>query len=185
MKHAANIQNIQTSKETRERLKMQLAQYLSGQSETVQSVHRWMKCLEAASAGLIAGGFIMAVYVSIAYQRVNPALIPLAWFFFAASPSLMLILNGMHSILLRAAPAIVLPGKVQSFTTGRRAILSGAALILGGLLDAAFWGIFIYATWMANWSLLTPLITILGVVMGVGIAVSILLSMAQKILKLR
>jgi hypothetical protein len=99
------------------------------------------------------------------------------------------VLAGLHSIVLRAFPPIVLPGKVQKFVTGSEAIWFGLGTILVALAVAVFWGVFAYATWTQNWAILQPLIGFLGVVLGVGIAASIVVGMAytiiQKITKTR
>ena len=178
-----------TGKEAGKQLKLQLDQYLQQQSESKQAFHRWMNRLEAASLGIILAAFLVALYFSIAWKSVNPLIIPIAWFAFAASGSLLMVLNGLHAAILRAFPTGTLPGGKQKFFTGSGAAWIGLGFILGGLVYAAFWGLFAYATWTQNWAILKPLVSFLGVVLGVGIAVSILVKMfyttVQKISKPR
>ena len=183
--NAANIQTVPTKKEAKELLKQQIDEYLAAQPESMQKFHKWMKGLDVAGVVLIAAAFILAMYLSINWKAVNPSLIPVAWFLFAISASPLMVLVGIHSLVLRAFPPVILPGKTQTFVTGNKAIWYGAGTILISLVVAAFWGMFAYATWTSNWAMLNPLIRILTSVMGIGITVSILLSIAQKVLKAR
>jgi hypothetical protein len=164
-------------KETRDQQMLQLTQYLEQQPESKQAFHKWMKCLEVVSLGIILAAFLVALYFSITWKSVNPLIIPIAWFAFAASGSLLIALNGVHTAVLRAFPTSILPSKAQRFVTGSRAVWIGLGLILGGLAYAGFWGMVAYATWTANYELLRPLIGFLGTVMGFGIAASILVKM--------
>ena len=131
-----NVQEFATGKEAREHLKLQLAQYLEQQPESTQSLHRWMKRLEAASVGIIAAAFIVALYVSVAWKSVPPMVIPIAWFFFAASAAPAMVLVGLHAVILRAFPPIVWPGKPPKFVTGSGAVWTGSAFILLALVVA-------------------------------------------------
>lgn len=189
MNQTMNAHKSLTKTEAREQLKLQLTQYVQQQPESGQAFHKWMQRLELVSMILIAVTFVLAMYLSITWKSVNPLVIPIAWFAFVASPSLLLVLAGLHSIVLRAFPPIVLPGKVQKFVTGSEAIWFGLGTILVALAVAVFWGVFAYATWTQNWAILQPLIGFLGVVLGIGIAASIVVGMAytiiQKITKTR
>lgn len=183
MNKTVSVQEIETKKEAKEQLELQLAQYLEPQPESTQVFHKWMKRLEVASLVLIAATFILAMYVSINWTAVQKTFIPIAWFIFAASVTPTMVLIGIHSIILRAFPPIVLPGKMQKFVTGSGAMWSGWGFILGGLAVAAFWGLFAYSVWTLNLAMLKPLITILAVVLGVGIAVSIVFSIVYSIFR--
>lgn len=189
MNQTINIQKTFTKNEAREQLKLQLARYLEQLPESTRAAHKWMKRLEAASLGVVVAVFILALYVSIAWKSFNPAMIALAWFAYAVSFAPIVVLIGIHSIILRASPPVLLPGKAQRFLTGAGAVWAGVGYIVGGLAFAAFWGLFAYATWTQSYELLKPLIGFLGVVMGVGIAASILYSMIsttfQKLFKSR
>jgi hypothetical protein len=175
-----NVQIRATDKEAREHLKLQLAQYLAEQPESTQSLHRWMKRLEMAGAGIIAAAFIVALYVSIAWKSVNPTMIPIAWFFFAACLSLMVVLFGLHASLIRAYPPVVFPGKVQKFVSGLGAVWIGVGSIVGGLIMAAVWAGFAYSTATFNLAMIVPLTNTLGVVMSIAIVISIVYSIYQK-----
>jgi hypothetical protein len=170
-------------KETRDQLKQQLAQYMEQQPESKKVFHKWMKYLEAVSLGVILAAFLIALYFSITWKSVNPLIIPIAWFAFAASGSLLIALTGVHAAILRGFPTDILPSKAQKFVTGNKAVWIGLGLILGGLAYAAFWGMLAYATWTANYELLRPLIGFLGTVLGLGIAVSILAKMISTTLQ--
>lgn len=169
-----NVQNFSTDKESREHLKSQLAEYLTGQPESTQTLHKWMRRFEAAGAGIIIAAFVVAMYVSIAWKSVNPITIPIAWFIFAASIAPALIFVGLDAITLRAFPPVILPGKPPKFVTGSSAAWMGWAFILLALVAAAFWGYFAYAVVTFNFALIAPLVAILGVVMGVAMTVSII-----------
>jgi len=181
MNETTNVKKIETGKEAREHLRLQLSEYVEKQPESTQSFHRWMKLLEAAGAGIIAAAFITALYFSFAWKRIDPILIPTAWFAFVVSASPLAVLIGLHSLILKAFPPVILPGKVQKFVTGSGAMWPGWGFILMGLAVAAFWGLFAYATWTLNWAMLKTLISILGV----GMTISILYAIFQKILKSR
>ena len=181
----ANTQKIGTKNAAMEQVKLQLAHYLEQQTESTRSLHKWMKRLDAAGLGVIAAAFIMALYVSITWKSGNPIMIPIAWFFFAASPALTMVFVGLHAILLRAFPPVLLPGKFQRFVTGSGAIWAGSAFIVGGLVMAAFWTLFAYSVGTFNLTLLEPLIRILSGVVGVVMTVSILYAIFQKISKSR
>jgi len=185
MNKTTSVKGLRTEREAREQLRQQLAQYLAQQPESSQAFHKWMKRLEVASLALIVAAFILAMYVSIAWKSVDPLVIPVAWFIFAASVTPAMLLIGIHSIILRAFPPIVLPGKMQKFVTGHGAFWPGWGFVLGSLAVAAFWGLFAYSVWTLNWAMLTPLISVLGLVMGIMIAASILFGMVQKIITFR
>ena len=125
------------------------------------------------------------MYLSINWESVPQIWIPIAWFLFAASATPALILVGIHAIILRAYPPVVIPGQAPKFVTGRSAQWAGVGYILGGLALAMFWGFFAYATRTQNWDLLAPLISILGVLMGFMIVVSMLFAVIQKLSKTR
>jgi hypothetical protein len=168
-----------SGKDAKENFKIQLAQYLGQQPKSIQSLHRWMMCLEIGGVGIIVAMFIMAMYVSIAWESVNPILIPIAWFIFAASISPEMIFLGLDVIFVRAFPPVPLPGKLPKFLTGSGAVWTGWAFILGALTVAIFWGFFAYAVWTFNMAMVIPMINIFGVVMGIGITVSIVYKLFQ------
>lgn len=176
-----NVRKFATDKEAREQLKSQLEQYLAQQPESTQSAHKWMKRLEVASAGIIAAAFLVALYVSIAWKSVNPIVIPIAWFVFAASVAPAMIFVGLDAIILRAFPPAVWPGKLPKFVTGSSAVWRGWAFILLALVTAVFWGFFAYAVGTFNMVMLEPLIRIFAGVVGIGMTVAILYSMFQKV----
>jgi hypothetical protein len=180
MNKTASIQGLGAEKETKEQLKQKINQYVEQQPESTRTFHKWMKRLEVASLVLIAAAFIVALYVSITWKSVNPTMIAIAWFIFAASASPTLVLVGIHSIVLRAFPAVVLPGKNQKFSTGSGAVWAGWGSILSGLALATLWGLFTYSAWTSNMAMLGTLISILGVALGVGMAISIVVGMALK-----
>ena len=185
MNNIASDQGFMTEKEAKEHLRLQIAQYIEQQPESTQVFHKWMKRLEVASLVLIPAAFILTMYYSIHWTSVQKTFIPIAWFIFAASVTPTMVLIGIHSIILRAFPPIVLPGKLQKFVTGREALWLGWGSVLGGLILAAFWALFANSVWTLNLAILEPLIGILGVVMGVGIVISMLFTTFQKIFKSR
>jgi len=180
MNPTANAQNAATTKGAGEGLKLHLTQHLEQQPESTQALHRWMKRLMVAGVGIIVAAFIAALFVSVAWKSVNPIMIPLAWFVFAASVAPAMVFLGLDAIILRAFPPVGLPGKLPRFTTGSRAVWTGWAFILGALLVAAFWGFFAYAVATFNMVMLEPLIRILAGVVGVGATISVLYSIYQR-----
>ncbi len=179
MDQTANIQKSTTEKEAREQLKLQLAHHLEQQPESVLLLHKWMKRLEAVGVGIILGAFLLALYISITWKSVDPRMIAVAWFAFAASVAPALIFLGLDAISLRAFPPVMWIGKPPKFVTGSGAVWAGAGFILLALVAAAFWGLFAYATWTQNWVILKPLISLLGILMGFGMALSILVGMVR------
>jgi len=144
-----------------------------------------MKRLEVAGLGIILAIFLMALYVSFAWKSTPGNLIAVAWFVFVASAGPTLVLIGIHTLLLKAFPPIVMPGMPQRFVTGRAAVWPGLGFILMGLAISLFWGFFAYTVGTFNLAMLEPLIRILGVGLGIVIAVGILFSIAQRIVKFR
>jgi hypothetical protein len=176
----ANVQKSSSDKQAREHLKAQLADYLAQAPESTRSAHKWMKRVDAAGLGIVVAAFAVALYGSFTWASVNPAMISAAWFFFATCCSLMVMLFGLHAILIRAFPPVILPGKAQKFVSGSTAVWIGVASIAGGLFMAALWIAFAYSTATFNLAMLAPLMNILGVVMSIVIIVSIIYSIYQK-----
>jgi hypothetical protein len=177
------VHKFGTKNEARDQIKLQLAHYLEQQSESTRSLHKWMKCLDVASLGVIAAAFSVAMVVSIAWKSVNPLTIPVAWFVFAASPSLTMVFIGMHAMFLRAFPPIVLPGKTKKFVTGSTAVWTGLGTAALGLVAGAFWGSFAYAVGTYNLTVIVPLANILGILMGVAIIFQLIRTTLEKISK--
>ena len=169
--------------EAREELKRQLADHLAQLPESTQTLHRWMRRFEVASLGLIAAAFIAAMYVSINRTAVPGATIAIAWFLFAASFSPAMMLMGAHSILVKADPPVVLPGKVSQFATGRKAVWSGISLLVSGLACAAFWGLAAYFVPSFTVEMVEPLARIVSTGLGILIAFKILHSIYRQITK--
>lgn len=174
------VQKSATDNEARAYLKAQLAEYLAGQPESIRSTHKWMKRVDAAGLGIVVATFAIALYGSFTWASVNPTMIPIAWFALATSLSLMAVLLGLHAILIRAFPPVILPGKTQKLVSGSMAVRTGGASIIGGLFLAGIWIGFAYSTATFNLAMLVPLINVLGVVMSIVIVVSIVYSIYQK-----
>jgi hypothetical protein len=176
-----NGQKFATDKEARATLKAQLAEYLAQVPESTQSTHKWMKRADAAGMGIVIAAFAVALYGSFAWASVNPTMIPVTWFAFATYLSLMVVLLGLHAILIRAYPPIILPVKVQKFVSGLGLVWIGVASIVGGLIMAALWVMFAYSTATYNLGMIAPLVNILGIFMSVVIVGSIVYSMYLKV----
>jgi hypothetical protein len=183
-----NPDHITASKfklETKEQLRLQIAQYMEQLPQSKRAFHKGMKLLEGVGVVIIVAAFSFAMYISIAWKSVNPFIIPIAWFAFAASASPLLVLTGLHAVILKAFPPITWLGKTQKFITGSGAVRSGWGSISVSILLVAFWGFFAYATWTQNWALLTPLIGIMGAAMGGMIVIAMLLTTIQKLTRFR
>ena len=170
--------------EAREELKRRLAEHVAQLPESTQAAHRWMQRFEAASLGLIAAAFIAAMYVSINWTAVPGIAIATAWFLFAASFSPAMTLMGLHTILVQANPPAVLPGKVEQFVSGRKAVWSGISLLVSGLACAAFWGLAVYFVPSFTVEMVEPLARILSTGIGILIGLTILVSLFQKLARL-
>jgi len=170
-----------TDKEIRVHLKAQLAEHLAAQPRSIHSAHKWMKRVDVAGLGFVVTAFAYALSGSFAWANVNTILIPIAWFGFAACFSLMVILFGLHAILIRAFPPVILPGKVQKFVSGSAAVWTGIASIISGSFIAGIWIAFAYSTATFNLAMITPLANILGVGISIAIVISIVYSIYQKI----
>ncbi len=181
MTQTTNVQKLATDKEAREHLKAQLAEYLAQASESTRSAHKWMKRVDVAGLGIVIAAFAVALYGSFAWPSVNPSMIPVAWFGFATCLSLMTMLIGLHAILIRAFPPVILPGKPQKFVSGSGAVWTGAASIMGGLILAALWIAFAYSTATFNLAMIAPLTNALGIIVGIGIVLSIVFAIYQKV----
>ena len=183
--------------EAREQLKRQIAQHVEQQPASRKVFHQWMQGLEVASLVFVAAVFVLALYVSINWTDVPVKAIPAAWLALPGSFSLTLILLGLHSIILKAFPTgswmldvamqtalpFVPTQKNEPFISGREAAGRGWAFVLMGFLLGGFWGLFVYATWTTNWSLLKPLITILSVAFSAGLIFGLILTTVRKLSK--
>jgi len=183
MNATAIVHKIGIKNEAREQLKLQLTHYLEQQPESTLSLHKWMKRLELASLGIIIAAFSVALGISIAWKSFNPLTIPVAWFVFAASLSLTVVLVGLHAMLLRAFPPSVLPGKKQKFVTGNAAAWAGMRTMAFGLVGGAFWALFAYAVGTFNLALIAPLANILGILMAIAIIFQLVRTTLEKISK--
>lgn len=170
-------------KETRNNLKLEIARYVEGLSESGKVFHNVMKYMEILGMGIVAIAFLVALYFSITWKNVNPTTVALAWFAFTASGALIIVLYGVHSAILHVFPTGVLPSNAHKLITGGKAMWIGLGMIMGGLAYTAFWGVMAYATLTADDALLRPLISLLGIVLGFGIAISILIKMVSTTLK--
>jgi len=175
-----NIQKLSTNREARENLKARLAKYLAQQPESTLSAHKWMKRVDAAGLGIVVVVFAYALYGSFTWASTSPIMIPIVWFAFVTSLSLMTIIMGLHATLIRAFPPVILPGRAQKFVSGSAAVWTGIASIIGGLFMVGIWIAFAYVTATFNMAMLIPLINTLGVVVTVGMVISIGYSMYQK-----
>lgn len=178
----ANVQEFATDKEARENLKLQLAQYLAQQPESTQSADKWMRRLEAASVAIIVAAFIFALIVSIRWESVPVTAIPAAWFLFVASALPLLLLFGVHAVLVKAFPTVVLPGKPNQFVTGDKAVRTGWFLILSSLVSAVVWGYLTFKIWTTDYATMGG---ILFVVIGVGMTATLIASIFRAISRRR
>jgi hypothetical protein len=175
-----NVQKTIAYNEARESLKLQLAQYLAQQPESTHAVHSWMKRLEVASLGIIIAAFIFALYISFKWASVPVTAIPAAWFLFVASVLPTLMLFGVHVLLVKAFPTVVLPGRPNRFVVGSQAMKTGWFLILSSVVSAVIWGYLTFKIWTSDYATMGA---ILGIVIGVGIIVQLIYTLYGKISK--
>ena len=195
MDNTGSLDKTVTTQDAREQHKRQLAQYVAQQPASRQAFHRWMKALEIASLVIIAALFILALVLSFNWKNVPTQAIPTAWFVFVGSFSLTMLLVGLHAVILQVFPPVGglpysitrsyapfrAPVKQSKFVTGREAVKQGWGIVVLALVAAAFWGVFAYAAWTVNMTILTPMITVLAVLLGVGIVASIIFSIIRSI----
>jgi hypothetical protein len=177
------IVQVGAANRTRQEIKAQLAQYLAQQPESKQAFHRWMKVLEIAGLAIIAGAFAVAMYVSINHTAVAGTTIAAAWFAFPVSAVPLMILQGLHTIVLRASLPSVLTGRPKKFVTGSKAVWSAWGLIATALAVGAFWGTLAWAVWSFDMALIESYARILGTVMGVLIPASIIVGLISGLYK--
>jgi hypothetical protein len=195
MSTTGNFQESITAQDAREQQRLQLAEYVAQQPPSRQAFHRWMKALEIASLVIVAALFILALVLSFNWKNVQTQAIPTAWFVFAGSLSLTMLLVGLHAVILQAFPPVgglrssiarsyapfSAAARQSKFVTGRAATNLGWGTVVLALVTAAFWGVFAYAAWTLNLAILAPMITFLGVLLGVTIAASIIYSLIRSI----
>lgn len=155
---------------------------VGAESESKQTFHHWMKRGQAATLGLAAGIFVMALWVSINWKQVAPIEIAFWWMCFALSGLPLTIFVGLDIIFARGAVIPIQWGagpKRLITVTGRQAVLTG----LGVIAVALAWGGFVLALMAAtlsfNWELLRMMISVFSVMLGVLIVLKIFSSLVR------
>ena len=131
--------------ESKQDPKAHLAQYIEQQTESIQTTHKWMNRLTAASAVIAAGLFIWAVYTSINWTKVYLFETPYWWMVWMASMALPFFLAGLTAVVVQAFPPITPHLTSVPFTTGRQAARWGVFTMVGVPAMAAFWVAIIYS----------------------------------------
>lgn len=184
MEKEMTVQEAATVGEAKPDHRAQLAQYLTQQSESKQTFHKWMQVLELAGLALVVGHLAWAIYVSFNWVGV-PERIVAVWFALPVSVVVLLILVGLHATGLRAFFPIALLGGPQQFVTGSKAVGMGLGFAAVCLVVGAFWGAFAWGVWTTNWAILEPLTHIIGVVVGVGAVVAVVSDLYKKLFRAR
>lgn len=177
MNQGISISEMGADKITRQEQKAELASYLVGQTPARQALHKWMKVLKWAGLALIVAWFALALYLSINHTAVPATMIAVAWFLFPVSAVPLMILEGLHTIGLRASVPSVLPSKPRKLVTGAKAVGTGWGQILIALAVGAFWGGFAWAVWSLDMRLIDAYVRVLGTVLGIVIPVAIVLGL--------
>lgn len=170
---------------TRLTTRFQFVQYIEHRPQNMQKIDRWMKRLEAASLGVIVAFFLTALQVSINSTDINTIMIPVAWFSFAASCTLLIAVAGLHSVFTGVFPPVLLPERSQYFTTGFGALVMGWLMIALAIAAALFWGVFAYATVFYDITLLETSIRIFSIVVGGGALIAVGTALLKQALKSR
>ena len=157
---------------------------VDAESESKQTFHNWMKRAQAATLGLAAGIFVMALWVSINWKQAAPFEIAFWWMSFALSGIPLTIFVGLDIIFAQGAVIPVRWGsgpKRMITVTGRQAVLTG----LGVIAVALAWGGFVLtlmaATLSYNWELLRVTISVFSVMLGGVIVLKIFSSLVRDI----
>jgi len=177
MNAETTVRGAGATKRTRQEIKAQWAEYLAQQPASKQAFHKWMRVLEMAGLAIIAGTFVLAIYLSINHTTVPGTTIAAAWFAFPVSIMPLVILQGLHDIVLRASTPSVLTGGPRKFVTGSKAVGPALGSILVALVAGVFWGGLAWAVWAGNMALVERYVRLLGTVLGVVIPVAIVASL--------
>ena len=178
MNNGMYVSGTGAGKMNRRQQKAELAGYLAAQPASKQTFHKCMKVLEWAGLGIIVGWFALALCVSINYTAVPGTTIAVAWFIFPVSALPLLLLEGLHTIVLRASVPSVLSGKPRKLVTGAKAVRSGWGQIAVALAVGVFWGGFAYAVAFNNLALIGIYARILGTGLAVALTVSFVAGIA-------
>lgn len=170
-----SVRDKGTADKSRQEAKAQLAQHVAQQPAYKQAFHRWIRVPEVAGLAIVSGMLALAIYLSIHHASVPGTTIAAAWFAFPVSAVPLMLALGVHEIVLRASPAVVLPGKRQRLVTGTKAVWSGVGTIVTALLAGAFWVGLAWAAWSFDVALIGSYARVLGTAMGVVIPVAIVL----------
>ena len=155
---------------------------ISPESESKQTFHRWMKRCQAATLGLAAGLFVMALWVSIHWKEAVPFEIAFWWMCFALSGIPLTIFVGLDFIFARAAVIPMRWGtgpKRMVTVTGRQAVLTGLGIIAMALAWGGFVLALMAATFTYNWDLLRVTISVFSTLLGVMIVLKIFSSLVR------
>jgi len=167
---------------SRQEIKAQAAEYLAQQPAAKQAFHKWMKVLELASLVLVAAWFAQALYMSINLAAFAGTAIAAAWFALPVSVVPLMILQGLHTIVLRATLPSVLIAR-QKLVTGSKAVWSGLGLIATAMAVGAFWGVLAWTVWSFDMALIGSYMSILGTVLGIVLPAAILLGLVSSVYK--
>jgi hypothetical protein len=162
-------------------IKSPWAQYLAQQPASKQAFHKWMRVVEMGGLAIIAAWLALALYVSINYTAFPGTTIAAAWFAFPVSIVPLMVLDGLHTIVLRASVPSVMPGKRERFVTGSKAAWSGWALIATAVAAGAFWGPLAFAVWSFDMALIGIYVQILGRVLAIVIPGAIVLGVISSL----
>jgi hypothetical protein len=183
MKEKAVVLENKAGQESREDLKAKLAAHVATKSETTRLVYRLMSYLTAISVAVPVATFIRALYLSINWRAADPTQITVAWFVYVASGTVPILFFGLPSAVLRAFPAMAVPGISVRFVSGGKAIASGLGLGLTAIAVAVFWGLLAYSVGTQNWALLEELVRILASVVAVGASIAVVQSLYRQLMR--
>jgi hypothetical protein len=137
-----------------------------------------MKGLELLGLALLAGLVAWAIYGSVTWSEQRQ--IAAAWLSFPAGAAVVLTLVGVHAAGIRAFFPIAPMADAQKLVTGSKAVGMGLGFTVVILIVGAFWGLFAWGIYTANWSILEPATHVIGVVVGVGVVVAVLSELRRR-----
>jgi hypothetical protein len=156
--------------ESTEETGSELDRYMEKQPGSVQTAHKLMLALEGACAILYIGLFILAIYVSVAWQTYGELAVPRWWMASQVCAGLLLVIAGLHTILVKAYLPTP-PGTKDLIVTGREAMRQAWKPIALGLFWAALWGgmyLFIVLSGADPIKTFIPFVVVVSI--GLGIA---------------
>ena len=170
MSEVTDVQQEVVVAESTEETGSELDRYMEKQPGSIQTTHKLMLALEGVCAILYIGLFVLAIYVSVAWQTYGELAVPRWWMASQVCAGLLLVLAGLHAILVKAYLPTP-PGRKERVVTGQEAVRQAWKPIALGLFWAALWGgmyLYIALSGADPIGTFIPFVVIVGIGLGVA-----------------